>query len=338
LLLLIKMQMSPGLSTVSSPASGCPDYSGFTDSIHIPFTSEDAPGVTPAIDIEVNGKLIAGAGLDSGSTVFALSDELVPGFAEADQSKLSQGSVSYTNGRVWDGYWFRVSVTFEGTERNTATSEIDVLVVTKQTYHGKREYDTIHYIGIAFGIIDPKSGYTPDKNPLLAVTQYNNKPIDDSTFRRGYIMSKRSIDVGLTGKNTESFKCTKLTNSSSLEAKWYWDRVSLALRVNDSDWMQGDALTDTGLTDMEIASPQYKGNHGPLPHGTDVAMRFPDENTSLPEFSFRWPGNNESWLPASVYYYKSRNTKAFVNTGQNFYYKFDTLFDADKGFWGVREI
>jgi hypothetical protein len=85
---------------------------------------------------------------------------------------------------------------------------------------------------------------------------------------------------------------------------------------------------DTSLSEDEDDS---------LPEGADVAMRFPDENTSLPEFSFRWPGNNESWLPKSVNYHKSINTKAFVNTGQNLYNKFDTFFDAGKGFGGIRE-
>ena len=91
--------------------------------------------------------------------------------------------------------------------------------------------------------------------------------------------------------------------------------------------MPGNALVDTGLTDMETASPQYKGNDEPLPNGTNVAIRFPDENTSLPEYSFTWPENKEKepWLPESVTYCEGTNGKSFVNTGRSFYNKFDTL-------------
>ena len=340
------MQTDQSLSSVSSQASGSPDYSLFSQSIHIPFTNR--PGATPAISVKVNDTLIEGVGLDTGSTVFALRADLVPDFGEADRKDNLKGSISYrTSRRLWKGYWFEVKVTLEGIEKKqgasvtsaaSVTSKMKILVITEQTKNGKPEHAPIHYMGIAFGKLDLENGYTPDKNPLVAVTQYNNEPINDNTFRRGYIIRERSIDVGLIKENTESFKCTKLTNNFSPGTEWYWDRVRFALSLDNSAWMLGEALVDIGVSGMEIDSTQYKGESGPLKDGTVVTMHFPDENSSLPKYSFKWQkGDEEPGLPESVEIYASKSKEAFVNTGVSFYEKFDTLFDPVQGFWGVRE-
>jgi hypothetical protein len=338
-------------------ASGCPDYSAFTDSIHIPFTSKDEAGKTPAIAVKVNGIEIDHPGLDTGSTIFALSEEYVPAFAEVENPEtLKSGFVEYTSGVKWTGRWLKVSVEFEGTGEGgigkvTAKSEIDVLVVTEQFYRDKpvekEDYEPVHYMGIGFGhVIEAESPYTPDKNAVLAISHYNGKPVNKDTFTPGYILRSRSIEIGITAKNTEDFKCTKLTNIQSPGIPWYWDRVNFALHIKDhtgkdNGWMPGTALLDTGLTKMNIGSPHYVDNPdvpekekpGPL----EIAMRFPCEQTDLPEYSFSWPGKGEAWLPSRIEYHVNYGKGAFANTGQNFYNKFDAMFDAKEGYWGIRE-
>ena len=337
-------------------ASGCPDYSAFTNTIHIPFTNDDERVTTPAIAVKVNGiQIDDDPGLDTGSTIFALSEKYVPAFAKVENpEKLKSGLVEYWSGRKWTGRWFKVSVEFEGTGEGgigkvKATSEIEVLVVTEQWRGTERiakdKEESIHYMGIGFGHkLKPNSPYTPDKNALLAISHYNGKPVDKTTFRRGYILRNRSIEIGITANNTEDFKCTKLTNIQNPDLLWYWDRVNFALHIKDhtgkdNGWMPGTALLDTGVTDMDLSSPHYVDNPnvpkkekpGPL----EIAMRFPNETTDLPEYSFSWPGKGEAWLPKSISYYASKD--AFANTGQNFYNKFDAMFDAEDGYWGIRE-
>ena len=343
-------------------ASGCPNYSAFTDTIHIPFTSKDEAGTTPAIAVEVNGIKINNVGLDTGSTIFALSEKFVPAFTKLEHPEtLKSGSVEYWSGRRWTGRWFKVSVKFMGIGEGSVaipdgigtismTSEIEVLVVTEQ-WKGKErikkdDEETIHYMGIGFGHeIEAESPYTPDKNALVAISLYDGEPVK-KRFRRGYILRSRSIEIGITAKNTEDFKCTQLTNIHHQGVQWYWDRVNFALHIKDhtgkdNGWMPGTALFDTGVTKMDIGSPHYVKNpdisEDEQPGPLEIAMRFPSEQTDLPEYSFNWPGNEEAWLPEDIEYHVNYGKGAFVNTGQNFYNKFDVMFDAKEGYWGIRE-
>lgn len=339
-------------------ASEGPNYSAFTHSICVPFTNVPLPdgrGITPAISVKVDNILIENVGLDSGSTIFALDQKLVPQYKEEGHRK---GLIEYesgiggVDGYRYEGYWVPVKVTFGDTVKsdewkNTATSEIDLLVVNKKydnnvLLEGEGVANT-HYIGISFGYdFAPGSGFTPDKNPLLAVKHFNNSVIADKTFRAGYILHKKSVEIGLTAKNTESFKWKRLDKRKNKDIDWYWDPLSFELSINDSAWMQGNVLLDTGVTKMLIASPKYEDdpnifkNDNPDP--VEIKMRFSSEDTSFPEFSFEWPGNGEPGLPSQIHYQKSINTSAFVNTGQNFYDKFDTMFDADGGCWGIKVI
>lgn len=314
------------------PSSEGPDYSRFTKSIHLAFTNEDRRDSTPTVALKVNGNLIQNVGLDTGSTVFVLTQELVPDFpADPKAAGLAQGYVEYaTSGVRYDGYWFSVTVTFEGIGGTTASSDLHVLVITHEE---GTIAQPVHYMGIRFGLINKNEGYTPNKNPFLTIKQYNNEPISSETFRRGYVIHRRSIEVGLTGDNTKSFKYVKLTNKASPSTQWYWDPLPAALSINGGSWMPGDALIDTGVTTMQVFSPQDDPNKV-----SSIAIRFPAENTDLPEYSFRWPGELD-WMPLKLDYYEStKKNEAFVNTGRNFYYKFDTLLDVEEGYWGLKEI
>jgi hypothetical protein len=329
------------------------DYSSFTNSIRIPFVNDETSVTTPAIDVTVNGKKIEGVGLDSGSTAFALHVDLVPGFPDTAEGRktLQKGSIVYsTAGRHWDGYWFPVTVELDDGIENTTniiTSKVHALVITDQyrvkdekTGEKTPEFDTgIHYMGIAFPAYNDKKPNDPvDKNPLLAITEYKGQLIDKTNFRLGYIINDRSLDVGLTATNTQDFKSTKLTPSS--DHPWCWKDVSSAISLNGGPWMPGTTLIDTGVSHMAIYSPKYDKNLDPKSAPLKVAMRFPGEKTDLPEFAFDWPvteGNEEPWLPTSISYYQSINETSWVNTGQNFIEKFSCLFDAEEGYWGIKE-
>ncbi|QDS75748.1 hypothetical protein FKW77_008525 [Venturia effusa] len=323
----------------STPASGGPDYSQFTECIEIPFSN--AEGGTPAIDILVNGKEISKAttsdgkavGLDTGSTVFALSHDLVPDFPE-DKQGLKTGEIGYTSGTTWQGHWFPIKVTFDDKKGNTAIAEVSALVVDRE------KCGPVHYMGIRFGDVDIASGQLSEKNPLLAIKQINNNTVDNKTFRYGFIMRERSIIIGLTAKNTESFKCTKLPADTHEGRKGFSNEPPASIRLNNEPWMHGTALIDTGVNHMLLYTTQFSGDES-VPVGTKVTMKFPDENSESPEYSFRWPAENEERgeeVPESIEVRKSRYAdKMWVNTGGNFYSKFDTLFDAEEGYWGFRE-
>jgi hypothetical protein len=329
--------------------SGGPDYSQFKESIEIPFSNAGGEGSTPAIDILVNGKEVSKAttsdklavGLDTGSVIFAISDDLVDGFPEdPEEAKLEPGKVGYgTSPTKYEGFWYSIEVTFDDKKGKKAIAKVKALVVSWETY------GAVHYMGIGFRPLNVDNGTIPQNNTLLGIYKTTTSPInetflDDSNFCHGYIMRDRSIIIGLTESNTESFHFTKLSAGSHADHKWYWDEVPVSLRLNDEAWYRGKALIDTGLPDMALnttGDSTASTRLGTLHH---VAIKFPDENSTI-EYSFQWPakdGKLEPWLPKTITtYVSSHEGEIWLNTGQNFYKKFDTLFDADRGYWGLRE-
>jgi hypothetical protein len=100
---------------------------------------------------------------------------------------------------------------------------------------------------------------------MLAVTQYNDEPINDSAFRRGYLIRERSLEIGLTKENTAQFKYTKLWNNVHPDVKWYWDPFRFMVHIsnttrNDHGWMISKGLVDTGRPMMTIDSLQHHLN------------------------------------------------------------------------------
>lgn len=327
------------LEMASTPASGGPDYSSFTESVEIPFSNDESiEGSTPAIDILVDGKVVSreknpdnkGVGLDTGSTAFVISDNLVDNFPKSPKEQgLKGGKIEYsTSGTQWEGYWFTITIVFDDKKGNTATAQVEALVVPFA------RFSTVHYMGIGFG----KDDYEPEKNAVLTITHFNDKAIDSTNFRHGYVMRKRSIIIGLTAQNTVSFQCTKLS-SALVNQKWFWDEPPVALCLNDNgNWMHGSALIDTGVPAMGL----WLVDKAEVDVGTKVTMKFPDENSSFPEYSFLYPRKDEKHkapgVPSGITTIPSKKApKIWVNTGQNFYAVFDTLFDADGGYWGLRK-
>lgn len=150
-------------------------------------------------------------------------------------------------------------------------------------------------MGIAFGNIDTEKRYIPEKNALLGITHFNNKPVDSTTYRPGFIMREQSIILGLTADNTASFKCTKLSAGQHQNQKWYWDEVPVSIRINNETWQHGSALIDSGVSNMAFYRPHFSGE-SLVEKGfkieqnfpTSVTVKFPDENSNIPEYSFEW--------------------------------------------------
>lgn len=353
-----------------------PTYAAFTESVRIPFTDSDSVDSTPSIAINVSGKVIPNVGIDSGSTIFALSDWLVPDFpeeqAEIDKLNLKPGEIEYVGASKWKGYWFPVKVTFLNVDEALATSELDVLVIVEQfdkngNLKPEEKQEPVHYMGIRFGReIEPDLVYSPDKNALLTVKTIKGIAIDPKSFRTGYILHRRSLEIGLTAENTKSFQCTELTKTHHSDIPFYWDpptmEVSIKDHVKESGWILGELLVDTGLAHMQIGSPQYIENPSitkeDLPGPLDVAIRFspkirdpplahpavenpdledPREDLPAVEYAFHWPGKGEAGLPHGISYYRS-GKDSFVNTGKHIHDRFDTMFDAVGGYWGIRKI
>ncbi|KIW18093.1 hypothetical protein PV08_02380 [Exophiala spinifera] len=322
-----------------------PDYSRFSQSINVPFTAW-SPDHNMAITVTVTNKStnqssdVDNVCLDTGSAIFALSKRFVPDFPTGPElDQLPDGKVAYTSDTVWKGKWFPLRISFEGENKVQIVSEIEALVVTDESYQNT------HYMGIGFGIYNEVEVHNdPGNNPMLAVKQYNGEPIDTRTFRRGYILHKRSVEIGLTAENTKDFKYMALTrslpNDATRKPEWFCNRPSCAIRIKGiaDDWHSGAALIDTGVWFMDINIPGYQGPKE-MTAGVDVDIRFPDQDSDLPGYSFKWSGVWGDGNPQSITVkppYDKSETKAFVNTSQSLYDRLVTLYDPEGAVFGTR--
>lgn len=108
-------------------------------------------------------------------------------------------------------------------------------------------------MGVGFGRrADGQSQGTPDKNTLLNIRSINGRSVG-SEFCQGYIISaarENAIYVGITKSNTDRFQHnqTKLRQCPDhVKDNRDWAAVPMALSVNDSSYVAGTALIDTGV-------------------------------------------------------------------------------------------
>jgi len=92
---------------------------------------------------------------------------------------------------------------------------------------------------------------------------------------------------------------------------------------------------------MTINIPKNLNYQGPKTFeelsGKHIDIRFPNENTNLPGYSFKWSGKKGDGNPQKIVISGTDKPDAFVNTGQFLYDKLVTVFDAKDGWFGTRE-
>lgn len=228
----------------------------------------------------------------------------------------------------------------------------------------------IVYLGVGFGRqYNGQPQGNPDKNPFLNIIAINGNPISADDIHTGYVVTDEGVQVGLTENITEGFeegmiKLEKQTEYSNDPRDWSQTgaRISVTQSANpssnSSSYVNGTILVDTGVAQMYLTVPPSMSvkrtiqeststgkNVSVLVDGQTVSVLFglTDSNSSANDddrvekgYSFVVGDEDDEVVPPQVITTVSSSKAPFVNTGRRFMRRYDILFDAKEGWFGVR--
>jgi hypothetical protein len=199
-------------------------------------------------------------------------------------------------------------------------------------------------MGIGFGRRHDRQAQSgPDKNPFINITNIEGGGANVDRMRRGYIVTRRGIHIGLTSANTQGdFSYVKLAREADGKD---WAGTPACISINGAKPAAcGRLLMDTGVTTMYLTVPDSqasadlvtaRGRATTLVKGTNVMISIPTEHSPQAHYSFTVGDNANPLAPGSLTLV-SRTRAPFVNTSLHFLNGFDYLYDADGGFVGFR--
>jgi hypothetical protein len=358
-------QRCPGLPLAASLAllllgaaqasGGSPSrYEAFRRGAYLPYLNAPAPdgdiARVPRLRISFGARSYDVV-MDTGSTGVVVSADKIPNIDRLQS--LGRGELTYSSsGRVMIGQWVVTPMTIAGAGgARVTTAPIPVLAVTRIECTPQARRCTpndaprgVSMLGIGFarrGDHQAQSG--PDRNPFLNVARLDGDGPNPTPLRRGYIVTRRGVHVGLTGANTEGdFAYVKLARAADDRD---WAATPVCIAVNGATPAAcGTVLVDTGVTTMYLTVPESQapdaivvpnGRGVTLTDGTKVAISIP--TADAPQASYQFAvGDRINPLAPQNLVLVSRTRAPFVNTSLRFLNGFDYLFDADGGFAGFR--
>lgn len=290
--------------------------------------------------------------MDTGSTGVVAPATSIP---NVDQlPRRGPGTMTYASGRILRGDWVLVPVTIAGADGvSLTTMPIPVLAV--------RTADCVEnapgctpgleaghpVIGVGFGRRGrPGNDSGPSKNPFL-----NGSEMDagHNGLRRGYVVTRDGVRVGLTGPNSPAgYVTVRLRHDDERED---WTPAPACISVNGhTPAACGTVLPDTGSTVMFLTVPpdQQQGivlTGAPRPDrrivgpGTKVTISLvPDAQArgAVSDYTFTVGDTANSMAPGRVILLERGDQPTFVNTSLRLLNGFDYLFDAENGIVGYR--
>lgn len=324
----------------TAQAQDAPSYDGFNEGRFLRYlNAQDGDGeidAVPRIGLSFGERTIR-AVIDSGSTGVVVAASYIPNFDQLES--IGEGRLTYTSsGRVMRGQWVVTRLSLVGQHgARVETEPMPVLAVTNVDCLRQARDCTpssaprnIAMVGVGFGREgDRQSQSTPDKNPLLRITG------GDGERRRGYVLTRKGVHVGLTGANTRGhFEFVKLQQRPDGRD---WSGVPACISLNDQTPAAcGSMLMDTGVSAMFMTvSPEQAGEMDrTLPDGTGVSIRVGTADRSSELYRFTVGG--DSRLAPEGIHLRVSPTRAFVNTSYHLLNGFDVLYDADGGYAAFR--
>jgi hypothetical protein len=292
--------------------------------------------------------------MDTGSTGILVSASRIPNI-DALPSR-GDGRLTYSSsGRVMIGRWVETPVTIVGGSGAIArTAPMPVLAVTRIecTSWARRCTPTndprgVAMMGVGFGREhDHQTQSGPDRNPFLRIAQIAERERDGesaSEMRRGYIVTRRGVHLGLTAENTHgAFHWLKLDRTPNDRD---WRETPACMSVNNGKAACGAMLVDTGITTMFLTMPEdqaagalRRGRNRSitLAAGSKVAIAAGTADAPQASYTFAVGDRRNPLAPDRITFIRRSGGVAFVNTGVHFLNGFDYLFDDDGGRVGFR--
>lgn len=319
-------------SGTTTPAAGT--YSSFTLSYTVLWVgSPDFANLrrTLKVDVSVNGGTVSPFTVDTGSVGVVVPAAEVPNIpAGAPAGELTYSS----SGLQLSGVWVTMPVRFPRAvdaagASAPAEATVPVLAVTssKCLGDGVNSHGCTggipHMLGVGFGRGPNRS---PMYNPLLNLTAMAN-----GTMRRGYIIGRGGLSMGLTRANvTGAWIMQQLTSAGAPAEGTHndWLTPTGGFQLGSGPIHSGKVLIDTGLLDMIVEADGLPSS-GIVPAGTALTINVGDLHYSFAV------GDGGAQTPIGVHHARAANG-TFVNTGLRALGRYDLLYDADGGFLGLR--
>ena len=292
--------------------------------------------------------------MDTGSTGIVVSAHRIPNIDALPS--LGPGRLTYTSsGRIMIGRRVLAAMTVMGADgAQLTTSPISVLAVTRIECTARarncRPNDDprgVSMMGIGFGRgHGAEAEGNTRKNPFINIATVAAPSRDSEPaqgMRRGYIVTRRGVHVGLTAENTQvPFNYVALTRSESGND---WSGIPACIAVNGATPPAcGQMLMDTGVTTMYLTLPdgqvaaavRHEGVRGfTLAPGTGLTISSPSAEAPQMRYTFA-VGQADNPLAPQRLVLVRRDRPPFVNTSLRLLNGFDYLFDADGGRVGFR--
>ncbi|MEE7505984.1 hypothetical protein [Methylobacterium mesophilicum] len=332
---------------LSARALDGPSYADDRRGIFLAFLNAPQPGDTltrsPRLGLSFGGAARPVL-VDTGSTGIVVSASRIPGNASLPGEP---GRLTYSSsGRIMVGRWVRVPVTVFGRDgASVITQPIRVLAVDRIDCTARARRCTpqeapahVAMMGIGFGREDDsQTQSTPDTNPLL-----NADPPGSGAVHRGYVLTRQGVHVGLTRANTRGrYRFVKLDPHPRVPGDWLG--VPACITVDGrAPAACGRALLDTGVTGMFLTLPPAQvadslragaGDHAALRPGTRLSFRFGDAAGYAITV-----GDRAAPLAPERIILNTTRPQPFVNTGLRVLNGYDVLYDADRGYFGFRDL
>lgn len=319
--------------------------------VNAPSTDEDITRI-PLLRASFGGPAF-NIVMDTGSTGIVVSAHRIPNIDALPS--LGPGRLTYTSsGRVMIGRRVLTAITVMGADgAQFTTSPIPVLAVTRiectMRARNCRPNDNprgVSMMGIGFGRgHGPEAADNTRKNPFINVATIMAPGLDSQSaqgMRRGYIVTRRGVHVGLTAENTRTpFNYISLERSESGND---WSGIPACITVDGTAPACGRMLMDTGVTTMYLTLPDDRiataVRHGSvrgftLAPGTGLTISAPSADAPQMLYTFKVDDPGNALAPRRLVLVRG-DRPPFVNTSVRLLNGFDYLFDADGGRAGFR--
>ncbi len=349
---LLALTLTGLLPAGAHASDGAPDLSGSTHSIFLPYLNAplaSAPILRPPMVGLSFGGPVMRAVLDTGSTGVVVAARAIPNLSQL--KNLGPGALTYTSsGRIMRGDWVLAPVTLSGPNGAQVTSRpIPVLAVRrvdclKSARNCRVRVNPTHIAMVGIGFArekDKQPSGTPDHNPLLNLPAMGTAQAPGA-MRRGYVVTKQGIHVGLTAELGKGFTFAKLARNPNAPD---WAPIPACLSLNDRQPPAcGTVLMDTGVDTMYLTlpAPQLEGQtvlapdgKTVLPPGARLKIELLGHGTG-PAYDLVVGNAGDPVAPVRVILVPREGPVTFVNTSVRLLNRFDYLFDADGGYAGFR--
>jgi hypothetical protein len=336
-------------------ASGCgggapTQTAGQTDeTFTLPLNFDAAKSLANALQLTVS---IAGGAdktveVDTGSRGLVVARTAIGSQASGTGQK---GWVEYTSdGLILSGEYFLAPIRFHTTGSTVDTIPVRVLGVESSSCDGNYpqctpETDISHVglLGVGYGNV-AKTSDTPttEVNPFLEL-----QAMQDGTARRGYIIARNAVTLGLKAGDLASFRQVALpkptgptAGPAGLPGSWGAAPGCFALPDNGNQTRCGTVLVDTGIATMIVGldpAQRPPTMQDTIPNGTRISIGIPTFTDPALAYAVTTGSASDALAPQGTPAARWSHAGPFVNTGRHLLAGYDYLFDADAGHIGFR--